>query len=116
MATGKSDVGFKQKTDLFVKNNIVVTKQKVAAEAYADPGDYNKYTVTVSKSGYTPLGICGYQIYPENQAQISSGLYVIVNCYLSGTTITFIIRNTGAQGSGFAALVTLYADVLWVKN
>jgi hypothetical protein len=62
---------------------------------------------SVSKSGYTPLGIVGWQFPSTN-----SSFMFLPRLYISGDTCNWLARNT--SGNDYSG--TLTVDVLYVKN
>ena len=66
---------------------------------------YKDVTKTVSKTGYTPVGVVGYLI--------SSAAYRVYWAYISNDTVHIgITKDSGSIPSS----VTVSATVLWVRN
>lgn len=62
---------------------------------------YKAFTLGVSKTGYTPLGIVGYEF--------SAVDWIFSRAYISGNTATFFIfRNSNITASASVKLKVLY--------
>jgi hypothetical protein len=87
-------------------SKILTVESKSASISVSKNSTANS-SFSVSKSGYTPLGIVGWQ-FPSS----SSSYMFLPRLYLSGTNCYWLARNT--SGSDYSG--TLTVDVLYVKN
>lgn len=91
---------------LIVEAKIAADNQSVAA------GDFKDGSVSVAKTGYTPLGIVGYNFSNATSGGTGRTLVSLVKNYISGTTYTFCIKNL----SNSAIKVKLGIYILYRKN
>lgn len=80
-------------------------------------GNNRASTISLSKSGYTPIGVVGWNIESSSSSAVNAGYANLMRCYLSargnGTgTVTYVYRNLGSG----TLTATLYVDVLWLKT
>ena len=70
-------------------------------------------TVSVgTKTGYTAVGIIGYDIHNDSSGSNSS-YCVLYDCHLSGTNVSYSIRNTNSSNQA-KVKITFY--ILWVAS
>lgn len=89
-----------------LKEDVVITSSLTV-----NGSNYNTANKSVSKNGYTPIGIVGVHL--ENASGGSNNTFVFTHSwYLSGTTAYFIFRNTTTS----AATIKVTATILYVKS
>ena len=68
-------------------------------------------TISISKTGYTPVGIMGFSLSGDRTT-----FCILARAYINaaGTEIRYILRNTNATATGTSSTIQFY--VLWVKN
>lgn len=68
-------------------------------------------TISISKTGYTPVGIMGFSLSGDRTT-----FCILARAYINsaGTQIRYILRNTHATATGANSTIQFY--VLWVKN
>ena len=109
MATGKTYIGYSAYGFGPPKEQVVVTRETLGSGIDVSSQRSLSVTKSISKSGYTPVGIVGQQF-----AGGSGGSYVSYGkIELSGSSIVSVIVNAT---SGNTSGITAYAYVLWVKN
>jgi hypothetical protein len=86
--------------------NTIIVQSKTASISVGKNSTAND-SFSVSKSGYTPLGIVGWQFPSSN-----SSYMFLPRLYLSGTNCYWLARNT--SGNDYSGTLTVY--VLYVKN
>ena len=81
---------------------------KTSSSATIAQNGTNAFTISVSKSGYTPVGIVGYNVGGSGRSRAG-----VFSCYLSSTTtVTMEVWNQSTGSVTWTASV----DVLYVKN
>lgn len=97
------DIGAASSEDL----QGLLSRTTVSHSASAAGAGAATVTISLSRSGYTAIGIVGFNT--SSTALIPAR----VNLNAAGTTLTAVLKNvTSTAVSG----VTFYADILWVKN
>lgn len=93
-------------TDNFDKDNISVPSGGTSNSGYADG------TITVTKSGYTPVAVVGFSVV-NGSSSGSNGAYCFPSkLYISGNTVEYRIQNRKTQ----AAVVKLTVYVLYTAS
>lgn len=99
--------------DYLVNTGFAVVDETVCTSvSLASGSQTNALTIDISKSGYTPLGIIGYNMTGTNHQGVN---IVILDLTASGSgtgTITYRFRNLASSGT---ASINLTAKVLWAK-
>lgn len=92
---------------ILTKDNIT-TQEKTGSAFSANAGAvFSNASISVALSGYTPIGIVGWEITGTNASYAN-----ITKAVLSGTTVNFSGRNTASSNVSW----TPKATVLYVKN
>lgn len=96
-------------TKLASKSNLltVATKSNIVTTYSIEYGASKEIGYDVSKSGYTPIGIVGYEL--------GSSSIIPFGARLSGTTAILKVKNV-ESGSGTVSMKGVWIDVLYVKN
>ena len=112
MATGRDYFGHSAYGLTPPKDQVVVTEVTISTAVTTRPGRVISYNMSISKSGYTPIGIVGSRF-----SNGSSGggntycnfqeLYLVDSSHIYATII-----GVGGDAEGCSA----FAYVLWVKN
>ena len=93
-------------TDNFDKDNISVPSGGTSNSGYADG------TITVTKSGYTPVAVVGFSVV-NGSSSGSNGAYCFPSkLYIRGNTVEYRIQNRRTQ----AAVVKLTVYVLYTAS
>ena len=96
-----------------VLSGFIVAESKVAIDNWSVAASSSEdTTVSVAKTGYTPLGIVGWNFANATSSGTGRSLVYLTKLYLSGTTATISVRNSTTT----AAKVKLTIFVLYRKN
>lgn len=85
--------------------SIIVEEVTVCSAASASTY-YASYSKTVSKSGYTAVGVVGVN---SNQGQMYSYTWQVIN----GTVTVAVLARAG---TGTISNLTIKTEILWVKD
>ena len=98
--------------DTYITENKALDNISVS-KTTSDGQGYTTKTLSVSKSGYTAIGITGHNIANASTNGVGSSYCRLVRVYLSNsTTATMFISNDG----GDAAVIKVTIAVLYKKN
>lgn len=101
-------------TSLSNKSNVLATLSTKVTDQTANASSTKTTTITVTKSGYTLLGVVGYHIYNSSSSGAQSSTVNVYACYKTATnTVTVNWRNLAEQT---AAKVDIEVITLWVKS
>lgn len=91
-----------------------VTADNISVSAASTGGNYGYTdgTVSVAKSGYTPLGIMGWQIANASSSGTGSPAPFLAISVITGTTLTY--RLTNYRTANIKVKITYY--ILYKKN
>ena len=94
-------------------NNLLYTEDVLLIDNFTvQSGNYNSSTKSVSKTGYTPIGIVGMHTQNATSSGTLNTYCLLHSFYLSGTSVTFIVRNVSTSD----AKIKVTATVLYVKQ
>lgn len=94
-------------------NNLLYTEDVLLIDNFTvQSGNYNSSTKSVSKTGYTPIGIVGMHTQNATSSGTLNTYCLLHSFYLSGTSVTFIVRNMSTSD----AKIKVTATVLYVKQ
>lgn len=94
----------------WIKAPMVVSTHSVTASATASSG--TGFSVPLSKSGYYPLAITGYQIAGGSSGYADVRQYRINNATSGSGTAYFYIHNSHSAAQSW----TVTAHILWMKE
>lgn len=93
--------------DLFITQSVVKDGVSITSSSFSDG------TITITKDGFTPIGIVGNTIVNASTGGSNGGNVVQSYAYINGNTLNFRLRNTAAST---AANVKYTAYILYIKN
>ena len=100
--------------DLSGKQDKLLVEGKVIKDNYTVAKSNVKYdTVSVAKTGYTPIGIVGMRIENATQSGTMNTYCVLHSFELQPSGVFFLIRNTNTTTD---AVIKITAYILYVKN
>ena len=73
---------------------------------------YSESTVSISKTGYTPIGLVGWEIANASSSGTNRTKCFLFRYYISGNTLYYSIGNYSTS----SAKVRLYAQILYKKD
>lgn len=88
-------------------HNLLVVETKTSSSATISANGTKDFSISVSKSGYTPIGIVGFNVGGSARSRAN-----VFSCSLSGTTVTMEVWNQQTTSVTWTASVS----VLYVKN
>lgn len=89
-----------------VEDKVLTSSKAISANSYGNG------SVSIAKSGYTPIGIVGMHV--ENASGGSYNTYCSIHSfYLDGTTAYYIVRNNHASST---ATIKITASVMYVPE
>lgn len=96
------------------KNLFVRTEHTLTTNLTITSGNNNTSDYTVSKSGYTPVGIVGWRVVNGDGSGCS---YAIpFRMYIASASSGSATIHAGIRAFSTVNSCTLYATVLWIKN
>ena len=115
--SGKSSSGHthdnRYYTEAEVKDllNGLLSITSVSGSAYvAGSSSSNELSISISQSGYTPIGIVGHSVSGDRTTFL-----ILARAYVkNGNSIVYILRNTHTTATGSDS--TINFSVLWRKN
>ena len=75
-------------------------------------GGFDSFSVTATKSGYTPIGVVGWRVDNASSSGGQGSYCFLYRCYLASNAVQFFCRNTSSN----QAKVKFTAYVLYRKN
>lgn len=91
---------------------LEITAEIVVSNLSLPSGDFtNVATKTITKDGYYPLGIVGYNMYGTNHQSCNLIILDLSNRANGSANIRYRVRNIG----GATATLSIQANVLWRK-
>ena len=92
-----------------LNDHLSVTSVSASA-VVAGSSSSGQLTKSISRTGYTAIGIVGYSL-----AGVRTTFCILAGAYIyNGSTIRYILRNTHTTATGSDSTITFY--VLWRKN
>lgn len=93
-------------------DTLEITAEIVVSSLSLSSGDYTDVaTKTITKEGYYPLGIVGYNMYGTNHQSCNLIVLDLSNRANGSATVRYRVRNL----AGVAATLSIQANVLWRK-
>ena len=93
------------------QNTLLVAAVNSDNQSFAKSAATEK-TVSCARSGYTPIGIVGFDIDNASSSGVNVASCVVLACRISGTNIVWQIKNNATA----AAKIMLKANVLYKQN
>lgn len=91
---------------------LEITAEIVVSSLSLSSGDYTDVaTKTITKEGYYPLGIVGYNMYGTNHQSCNLIVLDLSNRANGSATVRYRVRNL----AGVAATLSIQAQILWRK-
>lgn len=91
---------------------LEITTEIVVSSLSLPSGDYTDVaTKTITKDGYYPLGIVGYNMYGTNHQSCNLIVLDLSNRANGSATVRYRVRNL----AGVTATLSIQANVLWRK-
>ena len=97
-----------------LNNKFAVTIELMSTDTQIQAGKSGTVTKSISKSGYTPIGVVGVVI--ANNTDVDTGYSSYANAYIwriNGSSVEIFIRNMHSSGT---TRLRISAHVLWSKN
>ena len=91
---------------------LVAEDKLLTDNATISGNSYGNNSASVSKTGYTPIGIVGMHLQNATSSGTNNTQCAVHSFYLSGTTAYWIVRNT----SSASAKIKVTATILYVKS
>lgn len=106
-------------SDLVVKSTSIIiddfSKDNVALANYQDDNPVStSQNITITKSGYTPLGIVGTQLANASTNGVNVSWAQLIGWNLSSSTTASVTLASLARTNGTKVKITVY--VLYMKN
>lgn len=99
--------------DYLVSTGLTVTDETLCSGLSLASNTFNSPTeVSITNSGYKPIGIIGYSITGSNHQSVNVIIIDLTASNDGSGTITFRLRNLSASAT---ATINMTAKVLWVK-
>lgn len=90
----------------FTETSDFVTETKTGSTGSISAGGYKDGSITITKSGYTPIAIAGFST--------GNSWLVVTKMYIAGsTTLEYTVRNVHASSSGSG---TVNVNILYRRN
>lgn len=102
-----------ENSNYMVSTGFLTVDETVCSSLSLEPNSFNPATnVSITQSGYKPLGIIGYSITGLNHQSVNVIVLDLTSSSDGSGTITFRIRNLSASAT---ATINMTAKVLWAK-
>ena len=80
---------------------LLADNQTVNSSSYANG------SLSVAKTGYTPIGVVGYHLQNASSSGANNTLCAMHSCYLSGSSCYWVVRNTGGSNAKIKVTATI---------
>lgn len=110
MATGNTVIGYSDAGIMKSANAFTVTRETVVSAGAVGASTTASFSISLSKSGYSALGVVGWVI-----SETGSSYMSVTRVYLSSARTTCYVNVRNTNSTAYSG-IKIVAYILWVRD